>query len=329
MLENFETPSIVVFAFPRLGDFIMCHSLVRLLRTRFPNRPIDIVARHPGIAAARLMPEIREGIADFTVAGKISIRQRLTLASKLRNRYQSAYIVSRAWKAGIVPLLAGIPERIGWFGEARVFIINRPRFDEKRQTGTSGRAAALGIPRGEATRIKWPEPQLIVPSEMMADWVLRNDKARGDEPVLAIAPGSSDIARAWPVERFAEVAKRHATKGWRVWVLGTAEEGYLGNAIKAVAGSSVTVMTHNSVSDLACGIKAASVFLGNDSGPMHLAAALGKPCLGVFGPTDNRPINSHVQIVAPDRAAPWAEQHWPEVDRVDGSLQVLSAQQRI
>ncbi|HEX4150562.1 MAG TPA: lipopolysaccharide heptosyltransferase II [Pirellulales bacterium] len=323
-----DTTPIAVFAFPRLGDFIMCHSLIQLLRQRYPNRPIDVVARRPGIEIAPLMPEVREAFEDTTLPGQLNLWPRIDLARRLRNkRYRSAYVVSRAWKAALIPAMAGIPERIGWWGEGRFLVINRPRWGEPpRHTGTLTRAAALGVRAGGRFLERWPAPKLVLSPATMREWRSRHGIIDDGVPILAVAPGASALYKAWPCERFAVVAKHYARKGWRIWIVGDTRESGLASAIASAVGNAARVLIGNSVLDLACAIRGADVFLGNDSGPFHTAAALGKPCLGVFGPTDNRPINSQVRVIRMPATASGVP--WPEPEAVIEELRAAIVDDR-
>lgn len=316
-----STSPILVCAFPRVGDFIMCHPLIQLLRARYQDRPIDVLAKPPGIAVAELMPEIRDAIVDTTPPGHLHLGERLALAKQLRQRdYGTAVVVSRAWKTALMPFLAGIPERIGWFGEGRLVVINRLRFDERRYSGTVDRATALALRPGESAPSSWPEPRLVIPPAMMAAWQARHKTDDTRRPVLAIAPGASNFGKIWPIDRYAALAKRFATDGWRIRVVGAPHERTLGEAIRAAVDAEM--MIQDSVQDLACAIGSAQMFVGNDSGPLHLAAALGKPALGVFGPTDCRPINRHVEIITP---ANGPSRDWADVKTVIERLKKIAA----
>ena len=169
-----ETPAsspggIVVISYPLIGDFVRIHTLIRILRERNPDTPIDIVARRPSVELAALMPEVRNGIAETFQRNRLELGARLDLARQLRrNRYRTAIVVSRSWKAALVPFLAGIPERIGWFGEARYPLINRPRFGEPPRFVEF--VTSLGLPPGEEMPKSWPAPKLVIPETMMQQW---------------------------------------------------------------------------------------------------------------------------------------------------------------
>lgn len=317
---------IVIFAYPRLGDFVRCHTLVQLLRIRFPTEPIDIVARDPAIALTPLMPEVRRGIVDPGAAGRLSGRQRLHLIRELRRaRYRMAIVVSRGWKAALAPFLAGIPHRTGWFGEVRLGLINDLRFGEPRGGRVAVVSAMLGCERGKNSVTVWPAPRLEVPVSIMSAWrrdVLHDESNRPiNGPVIVMAPGASLEQRRWPSERFTELAVWARRHGYDVWLLLGPAEQDLGQSITVASHDTVRVMTGRSAMDAACAVAAADLFVGNDSGPLHIAAGLGKPAVGIYGLTRStyeRPLNPHVRIAERKEAIdnPWHPQYWPSVDEV-------------
>ena len=320
-----ERRGIVIFAYPRLGDFVRCHTLVQLLRARFPAEPIDVVARQPAIALAPLMPEIRRGIVDPGSAGKLCGRQRLHLIRELRRaRHRMAIVVSRGWKAALVPFLAGIPHRTGWFGEVRVGLINDLRFGEPRGGRVSIVSAMLGCERDNYGVTAWPAPRLAVPGSIMSQWrshLLAEGDHPVDAPVILLAPGASLEQRRWPSERFAELADWARRQGYAVWLLLGPEEQQLGQSIAAASGGAVRLMVGRSAMDAACAVAFADLFVGNNSGPLHIAAGLGKPAVGIYGLTRStyeRPLNAEIRIAERQEAIdnPWHPQYWPSVDDV-------------
>jgi heptosyltransferase II len=317
---------IVVFMFSRVGDFVRCHTLVQLIRTRYPDEPIDVVARHPGIGLAPLVPEVRAGIVEHSLPGRLTWPDRVRLVRQLRrSNYRAAYIVSRSWKAALVPCLAGIPQRVGWFGEGRVGLINDLRLGDRSFPRLAEAAAMLGLDRGACPLEPWPPPRLVVPEASKRAW--RETRGARQRPVLALAPGASFDPRRWPAERYAELARWAVTQGWDVVLTGSAGERPLGAHIVALAGCDIELVMGDSVMDLAQCLDMADAFVGNDSGPLHIAAALGKPCVGVYGlslASLERPFNQQVRIVeasgAPrssaDPARVWEPKNWPGVEAV-------------
>ncbi len=300
---------------------IICHSLIRLIRERHPGRPIDLVGRPPGIDIGPFMPEVRPTYTEPGGAGRMAFGARRRLAERLAAEdYGTAYVISRSWKAGLTPWMAAIPERIGWFGEARLGLINRPRFGDKAFVRQVDQICSIALEPGEMRPVEWPEPKLVVPAEMMASWRSHETWAGASRPVLAVAPASAENDKNWPLERYIELARRFAHRGWLVVAVGRRSESAMTEAIAQACGSEGVSHARDSISDLACVLNAADLFVGNDSGPNHLAAALGKSALGVFGPTFEPPINRNALLLAPASKALWQPRDWPSVDRVEATL---------
>jgi heptosyltransferase-2 len=324
---------IVVISYPLIGDFLRTHALIRLLRERHPGVPIDIVARQRTIELAALMPEVRRGIAETFQSGRVQFKKRMELARQLRaSRYRTAVVVSRGLKAAIVPWLARIPERIGWFGECRYPLINRPRFGERRYWRFIERTAALGLSPGESPPQTWLPPQLVVPEAIRNAWKSNAEEANDRGPILVLAPVASGPERTWPVENFAELAHRAVAKGWTVWVSGGAADAAVAAAIAERAGNSVRALTGTPLLTTASQLTACNGFVGNDSGLLHLAAGLGTPSVGIYGattPMQEGPINANARTVGPMLAArlgtPAA---WPSVDAVEEHLTAVMAAHR-
>ena len=316
-----EPLPIAVFGFPGLGDLVRCHSLIQMIAERNPDRPIDLIARRSVVAIGAFMPQIRDTIGDDFRHNYLTMGSRLALAKKLRNRgYGSAYIIQSSFKAALVPFLARIPERIGWADEGRRPLLTRPRFGLRRLPRMVDRMCWLGVADGEEAPAKWPEPRLQVPDFHQTQLKVLRESRPKMAPVVAIAPGSSVLSKNWPVENYAAIARRCVKVGCTVWIVGSSGHRELAAAISECAPARDCLT--NSVAELAVTIAAADVFIGNDSGPLHIAAAFGKPSIGVFGSHDidsKAPINAAVSVVAPELAVAktsTTEFHWPLLDPV-------------
>jgi heptosyltransferase-2 len=320
-----EKSPIVVFGFPGLGDLVRCHSLIRMIAEQNPGRPIDIVAWRPTVEIAEFMPEIRDVIGVEFQHRRLNPIARLTLTRMLRKRdYGTAYIIQSSLKAALVPFLARIPERIGWAEECRLPLLTRPRFGMRRLSRMVDRTCHLGVDKHHDVPARRPEPQLRVPASLNGEFEALMQKARRVAPVVVIAPGSSDQSKNWPVENYTAIARRCIESGCTVWIVGARGQRNLAATIM----ESVPARDYltNTVKRLALTIAAADVFVGNDSGPLHIAAAFNKPSIGVFGLTDaaiNAPINSVVKVALPEFAIArqsQSEVHWPSLEPVTRRL---------
>ena len=293
--------AILVFAMRAIGDFVRSHTLVRLLRERYPSRPIDIVGRAPAIELASFMEGVRSGIAEPFGKSCLHLSRRVAFAKQLRGRYRTVYVISRSWKAALVPFLAGIPERIGWFGEFRYPLVNRPRFGDLRMPRMVDRLGGLGCSASEP-RTSWPAPRLICTPETLARWRQRSGEAPAPRTIIGMAPSSSDVNKNWPPERYAALALWATARGMDVWLLGGHADKAIVDQVRRMAGRHVRDMTDSSLAESTYRVAAADIFVGNDSGLLHIAAALGKPSVGIFTSTRPfiaAPINSQARVVIP------------------------------
>jgi heptosyltransferase-2 len=191
----------------------------------------------------------------------------------------------RTWKAALAPFLTGIPERTGFAGEVRFGLLNDIRFGERRLPRMVDRCGALALPKGATLPPEWPKPQLVVPPDGAAAWRTTHDLPNEGRPVVAFAPGAVGPSKRWPSSYFAELGRKLTAEGFAVWVLGSPAEAPLAEEIVAAAGPSARNLTSTDLRNAVLALKIASACVSNDSGLVHVAAAIGTPTVGIFGPT--------------------------------------------
>jgi heptosyltransferase-2 len=276
---------ILIVPYMWIGDFVRCHSVVKLLKTRFPARPVDVLATTLCAPLADYMPELRQAIVADLPRGRLAVPEQRALAARLRGEgYGSVLVMPRTWKAALAPFLAGIPQRIGWVGEWRFGLLNELRFGERRLPRMVDRCAALALPARETPPPEWPLPELRVPAAEVAGWRQRNGLDATGGPVVALAPGAVGPAKRWPAAAYADLARRLVGEGASIWVLGGPAEAPLARIIANV-GPQVRDLTGSDLRNAIIALAGADVAVSNDSGLLHVAAALGTPSIGIFGPT--------------------------------------------
>src|SRR5262250_2515369 len=182
-----------------IGDFVRCHTVIRLLRARFPERPIDILTTRMVAPLLDYMPGVRKGIVFDLPRERIALSRHRALADLLRaERYGDALIMPRTWKSALAPFLAGIPRRTGFVGEMRFGLVNDPRSGEKKLPRMVDRCAALALPKGAAPPLELPLPQLVVPREVLPQWRTRMNLPENGQPVAVLAPGAVGPSKRWP-----------------------------------------------------------------------------------------------------------------------------------
>src|ERR1700760_2644271 len=219
-----DTRPILIVPYMWIGDFVRCHSVVKVLRQRFPDRPVDVLATSLCAPLADYMPGVRQAIVADLPRSRLALSQQNILAERLkREDYGTALTMPRTWKAALAPYLAGIPERVGFAGELRFFLLNDVRFGEKKLPRMIDRCAMLALPRGAEQPPDWPLPELSVLATEIAAWRARRGLTE-DRPVVALAPGAVGPAKRWTTEGFVALARRLTDDGATVWVLGGPNE---------------------------------------------------------------------------------------------------------
>jgi heptosyltransferase-2 len=295
--DQADTSPVLIIPYMWIGDFVRGHTVVRVLRERWPNRPIDLLTTSLCAPLVDYMPEVRSALVWDLPRSRLALARQWGLAALFRSRgYRTALILPRTWKSAIAPALAGIPERIGFVGEFRFGLINKWRWGEKAMPRFIDKNAALALPDGAPLPAEWPVPQLKVPAGEAERW--RQANGLGSGMAVALAPGSVGAAKRWTY--YPEAARLLAERGFDVWVVGGPGEKAQAQEIVAAGGSRVRDLTGNDLRNGILAMAAAGVAISNDSGLMHIAAALGTPTMGIFGPTSPylwAPLNGLVATV--------------------------------
>ena len=306
-----DTRPILIVPYMWIGDFVRGHTVVRVLKQRWPNRPVDLLVTSLCAHLVDYMPGVRSGIVWDLPRSRLAVAKQWGLARQLRdNHYGTALVMPRTWKSAIAPALAGIPERVGFVGEARFGLLNRWRWGERRLPRFIDKNAALALPDGTPLPPEWPVPQLLVPADETRRW--RDANGLGTGSAIALAPGSVGSSKRWTY--YAEAAQQLAGQGLDVWVVGGPAEKALAAEIVAKGGPRVRDLTGNDLRNGILAMAAASVVISNDSGLMHIAAAIGTPTMGVFGPTSPyhwAPLNGLAATVQTKTVVPCQPCHRP------------------
>src|SRR6476646_11045465 len=201
MTEAFNQTAAPVLIVPYvwIGDFVRCHSVVKLLCAQAPKRPIDIVSSSLCAPLADYMPGVRRAIVIDLPRRRLGIALQQRLAELLRQgKYGQALVMSRKWKAALAPWLAGIPVRTGFAGEFRFGLLNDVRLGERALPRMIDQMGALALPRGAALPLDWPLPELKVPPADVAAWRERWGLDAEPRLIVTLSPGAVGAGKAWP-----------------------------------------------------------------------------------------------------------------------------------
>lgn len=295
-----------------VGDMVMAQSLFMTLKRLNRDCTIDVLAPAWTAPLIERMPEIRRAVAAPFDHGKFDIGGRWRLGWELaREGYDRAIVLPNSWKSALVPFFAGVPRRTGWRGEMRYGLLNDVRIlDKPRFPLMIDRFDALAFDRGMiGTANDFPAPH-PAPRLSVTAHSVQSARARYDltleAPVLALCPGAEfGSSKRWPEDRFAEVAAQKLAAGWQVWLFGSAKDAPVCEAIRAglepEAQARCTILAgRTSLADAVDLLSCAGAVVSNDSGLMHVAAALDRPLVAVYGstsPTFTPPLTDHKRIV--------------------------------
>jgi heptosyltransferase-2 len=273
-----------------IGDMVLAQSLFRLLTQRQPRPRLDVLApawTHPLLAR---MPEVDEALAAPFTHRKFDLGARLKLGRALRARgYDHALVLPNSWKSALVPWAARIPRRSGFVGELRYGLLNDARrLDKQKLPRTVDRFVALGLEPGEGLP-EIPSPCLRADAENARAALARfGRRDRPTAPVLALCPGAEfGPAKRWPAEYFTEVALAKLVQGWDVWLFGSDKDAAVTAAVQAATGGRCLNLGGRTTLTEAIDLLAlATAVVTNDSGLMHIAAALDRRVVALYGSSD-------------------------------------------
>ena len=287
---------ILIRATNWIGDAIMALPALRAVRARFPEAKIAIVAR-PFVADLYRGQNICDELIAYDPKGvHVGLRGREHLARELRGQaFDVALLLQNAFDAAWLTWRAGIPERIGYARDGRSLLLTkRVPVPKRGEIPPHEQFYYLELLRRAGWINSLPQESCakLDVSPERARWAqesLLSAGARKNIVRIAIGAGASyGSAKCWPPERFAEFVNRFRRRtDAEVILFGTAAEQPVSDAIAArINGRSISLVGKTSTADLPALLSRCQLFVGNDSGAMHVAAAVGLPVVAIFGPTD-------------------------------------------
>lgn len=274
-----------------IGDAVMTEPLLRRLAARGERLTVGAL---PWVAPVyRAMPQVHAVIEFPFQHGGLQLKARRSIAQQIEGRFQTAYVLPNSLKSALLPLLAGIPKRVGYLGEARVGLLtHRLKNPKNKPPMVTFYSALSGEGDLEADRPVLQLPPADVDAALQA---------------LGLRPGGYGVfapgaefgpAKRWPAAHFAAVARE---LGVPVLLLGSGKEASLCEEISAAApGCCTNLAGKTTLLQALAAISAAKHVLSNDSGLMHVAAAFGVPQVAVFGsssPLHTPPLNDRAHVL--------------------------------
>lgn len=272
-----------------VGDMVMAQSLFMDLKRHYPEMAIDVLAPSWSEPLLARMPEVHKAISMPVGHGRLQWGVRRQLARELRVAcYDWSILLPNSFKSALIPFWARIAKRTGYQGEMRYGLVNdMRRLDKQLLTMTVQRFVALGLARDAELPPHCPSPQLSVDTQNVQATLTELGLTESDG-ILVLCPGAEfGPAKRWPADYFAQVAREKLDDGWTVWVFGSENDREIAEQVCRQAGEGcVNLAGKTSLGQVVDLMSLAAAVVSNDSGLMHIAAALNLPMICIYGSSD-------------------------------------------
>jgi heptosyltransferase-2 len=297
-----------------IGDMVMAQALFISLQddARVTGQSLEIDVLAPAWTRPLLerMPEIRRAIDMPFQHGELNLAGRYRLGHSLRKqRYDQVIVLPNSFKSGLLTLFVRVRLRTGWIGEARSILLNDARkLDKEKLPLMVQRFVALGRSVTEPLPLPLPRPRLKTDPEAVAAALQAFDLSV-QMPVVCICPGAEfGDAKQWPTEHFVALCDALISQGKQIWILGSDKDCELARSIRDQLPENIRVHCHDlsgrtSLAEVIDLMSLAVAVVSNDSGLMHIAAALARPIVAFYGSTSpdfTPPLTDNVQLLAID-----------------------------
>ncbi len=282
---------------------VMAQSLFMTLKKHDPECHIEVLAPAWSFPLLERMPEVGKAITMPLTHGQFDLKVRFRLGRQLlEERYTQAIVLPNSWKSAIIPFFADIPRRTGYIGELRWGLLNDVRnLDRKKLTMTVQRFVALGLSPDIKLPPEYPVPELtIAANDQQTVKEKFNVATTGN--ILALCPGAEyGPAKRWPVEHYAELAKQKLAQNWTVWLFGSEKDTEVANQINRMTDYACADFSgRTALGEAVDLLSLVDVVVSNDSGLMHVAAALNKKLIAIYGSSDpgfTPPLNNRAKVI--------------------------------
>ena len=296
-----------------VGDMVMSQSLYIALKSKYPHCKIDVLAPAWCKPILQRMSEVNQAIEMPIGHGELNILGRRALGKLLRkNNYTHAYVLPNSAKSALIPWFANIPNRIGWKGEFRYGLLTDLRSDRRIFQYMVERYVALASDKAEmqeeVSLQSCSKPRLVVDSNSQNSALIKLGLNQS-RPVIGLCPGAEfGPAKRWPDKHYAALAKYLISQGQQVWLFGSAKDKLVTHKIR----SALTEEEQQYCFDLAGEtslieavdlLAACHTVVSNDSGLMHVSAAVGCNIVAIYGsssPNYTPPLTTELEVVHTD-----------------------------
>ncbi len=302
---NDMSAKILVIGPSWVGDMVMAQSLFRLLKQANEEVRIDVVAPAWSEPLIARMPEVRRSIEMPLGHGKFKPLERLRLGRQLASeKYAQAIVLPYTWKSALLPYGAKIAKRTGFKGEARWGLLNDIRLlDKKKLPMMVERYVSLGFKKNAFNHQDFPKPKLVTSEKLQQAVLSKLDLQESAKDVVAFCPGAEyGPAKQWPTTHYAKLAIKLIESGKTIWLLGSAKDSTIAQEINRLTSHKCNDLTgRTSLEDVIDLLALVSLVVCNDSGLMHIAAAVDTPVVALYGSSDpgyTPPLSDKTKIVS-------------------------------
>lgn len=295
-----------------VGDMMMSHSLYQSLKQQYSDCVIDVLAPNWCCALLSRMPEVRNAIAMPIGHGEFDLKQRYQIGKSLRGQYDLAIVLPNSFKSALIPLFAKIPVRRGWKGESRYFVLNDLRSNKQDYPLMVQRYVTLAYEQGAipaAKDLSFSYPYLQTEPDQVAATLAQFCKKFAidtERKKIGFCPGAEfGPAKRWPHYHYADLAKLLINKGYQVLLFGSAKDQAVGEEIcqsltEEERAFCINIAGETSLPQAIDLLASCDGVVSNDSGLMHITAALKRPLVAVYGPTSPEytpPLSERVKVI--------------------------------
>ncbi|MDP6653818.1 MAG: lipopolysaccharide heptosyltransferase II [Gammaproteobacteria bacterium] len=305
-----STERILIIGPSWIGDMVMAQALFMSLRQERPQCHITVMAPDWTRPLLARMPEVDESIDAQLGHGELRLVRRLAIGRPLQAiGFTTAIVLPNSFKSALIPFHAGIPRRIGWGGEWRApLLTDCRRLNKANYPLMVQRFVALAFPACAQPPAVIPNPVLEIDAINASKTLLEFDLHDGAK-ILGICPGAEfGEAKQWPAQHFAAMCNAVLTDDWQVWIFGSNNDALVAEAILADIETDkidrcINLTGKTNLAQAIDLMSVTTVVVSNDTGLMHIAAALGKPVAGLYGSTSpdfTPPLTESVKLLATD-----------------------------
>ena len=288
----------------------MAQSLFKRLRIDYPNSGLDVLAPAWTEPLLNRMPEVNKAIMMPLGHGHFQLLTRWQIGKQLRSgSYAMAIVLPGSFKSALVPFFANIRQRTGFLGELRWGLLNDiRRLDKKLLARTVDRFITLGQIKNKLDNRpeksdKLLQPKLVINKKNVQSVLERYKLTSTSGPVLGLCPGAEyGPAKQWPVEYYADIAREKLAQGWQVWLFGSGKDVLVTKEINTLTKNKcIDLSGKTSLADAIDLMSCTDTIVTNDSGLMHVAAALDRKVIAIYGSTDpgfTPPLTNKAKILS-------------------------------